>query len=50
MKAALSGSSLEEEHREVIGAVLQGFWSTEAEMREVSKGLIMSFEIFFFPN
>ena len=34
MEAAMTGSSLKEEHRALIGAALQGFRSTEAGMRE----------------
>ena len=47
MEAALTGSSLKEEHRALIGVVLQGFRPVEAGMREVFKGLVMSFEVFF---
>ena len=47
IEVALMGSSLTKEHRALIGAALQGFRSTEARMREVFKGLVMSFEVFF---
>jgi hypothetical protein len=47
MEAALTGSSLKEEHRALIGAALQGFWSSEAGMHEAFKGLITSFEVIF---
>ena len=45
MEAALIGSSLKDEHRALIGAALQGFWSAEAGMHEVFKGLLTSFEV-----
>ena len=44
MEEALTGSSLKEEHHALVGAVLQGFRSTEAGMLEAFKGLIKSFE------
>jgi hypothetical protein len=49
MEAALTGSSLKEEHRTLIGTALQGFQSTEAGMREAFKGLITSFEVISCP-
>ena len=48
MEVALMGSSLKEEYRTLIGAALQGFRSIEARMREVFKGLVTSFEVFFY--
>ena len=47
VRAALTGSSLKEVHHALIGAALKEFWSTETGMREVFKGLITSFEVFF---
>mgnify|MGYP006269369167 CR=1 FL=1 len=41
------GSSLKEEHHALISATLHGFPSIEAETREVFKGLVTSFKVFF---
>lgn len=49
IEETLKGSSLKEEHRALIGAALQGFWSAGAGLHEVFKGFIMSFEVLFYP-
>ena len=49
MEAAITDFSLKEGHRTLIDVALQGFRSAEAGTREAFKGLIMSFEVFFFP-
>jgi hypothetical protein len=45
MEAALTSSSIADEHCALIGTALQGFWSAEARICEVFKGLMMSFEV-----
>lgn len=48
MEEALTGSSIAEEHRALIGAALQGFRSAEARICEVFKGLVKNFEVCFY--
>lgn len=44
------GASLREEHRVLVGAVLQGFRSAKTGMHEVFKGLFTGFEVILHPS
>ena len=50
MEYTLKGSSIKEEHRALIGAVMQGFRSAEVVLHEVFKNLVASFEVRFYPR
>ena len=47
MGVALTGSPIAEEHRALIDMTLSGFWSIEARMHEVFKGLFRGFKVCF---
>ena len=45
VEEALKGCSLKEEHRALIGTVLEGYRSAEAGLHEVFKNLVAGFEV-----
>jgi hypothetical protein len=52
MEDALTSSSIAEEHRALLGAVLQSLWSVDNGLKEAFSGLLTGFkvsQVMFFP-